>query len=66
MKQYYNFETLFITLRDELREFLHDIGVYYELSACYPGYHFEIYATPSEAARINDFIDSVTISEVIA
>lgn len=66
MKQYYNFETLFTSLRDELRAYLKRHNIYYELSACGPGYHFEILATEPQANAINNFIDSVSITEVRA
>lgn len=64
MKKYYNFDTRFISLRDALRAFLHDIGVYYELSGNYSYYHFEILATVSELETINSFLDTQIITEV--
>ena len=66
MKKYYNFETLFISLRDEMRAYLKKHNIYYELSACCPGYHFEILATEQQANAINKFIDSISITEVRA
>ena len=56
MKKWYNIELWWISTRDALRAFLHDIGVYYELSACDTGYHFEILATSADAEKINAFI----------
>lgn len=65
MKQYYNFETLFISLKNELSAFLHKNKIYHEISACCPGYHFEILATEQQAQAINNFIDSVSITEAL-
>ncbi len=65
-KKYYNFETRFISLRDALRAFLQDNGIYYELSGAYSYYHFEILAAPVELETVNTFLDSQTITEVTA
>ena len=60
-KKYYNFETMFLSLRDLLREYLHNNNIYYELSAAGAGYHFEILASPEECEKINAFLDNNTI-----
>lgn len=60
-KKYYNFETMFITLRDLLREYLHANNIYYELSKAYEYYHFEILASIDECEKINAFLDENTI-----
>lgn len=65
-KKYYNFETRFISLRDALRAFLQDSGIYYELSGAYSYYHFEVLAGASELEKINAFLDTQTITEVTA
>ena len=64
MKQYYNFDTRFLSLRDALREYLKNNSIYYELSGAYSFYHFEILATPAELENINAFLDTQTITEV--
>lgn len=64
MRKYYNFETRFISLRDALRQFLHENNIYYELSGGSSFYHFEILTDPAGAETINTFIDSVSIVEV--
>ena len=64
MKKYYNFETMFISLRDALRAFLHENNIYYELSGAGRYYHFEILTDRAGADAINNFIDSVTITAV--
>ena len=61
--KWYNFETRFLSLRDALRAFLHDNGIYYELSGAYSFYHFEIKTDASGAEKINAFIDSQSITE---
>jgi len=63
-KKYYNFETMFISLRDLLRQFLHDNNIYYELSSAAAHYHFEILASPEECKKINLFLDDNTIVSV--
>ena len=63
MRRWMNYETLFRTLKDLLREYLHEIGVRYELSGCYNGWHFEIYCNGQEECMINDFLDENTITE---
>ena len=60
-KRYYNFDTRFISLRDKLREYLHNNNIYYELSGAYSYYHFEILADIYQLSDINAFLDSVTI-----
>ena len=64
MKRYYNFDTRFISLRDALRAWLHDNGIYYELSGAYSYYHFEILADQSELEKVNAFLDTQIIKEV--
>ena len=65
MKKYYNFETRFISLRDALKAFLKENNIYYELSEAYSYYHFEILADKIELEKINMFLDSQIIQEVI-
>ena len=55
--KYYNFETMFISLRDKLREYLKKNDIYYELSAAGSYYHFEILTDPRGAAAIELFIE---------
>jgi hypothetical protein len=62
--KWYNLETKFISLRDALRQYLHENGVYYELSGGPGFYHFEIKTDPAGAEKINRFIDSITIPGV--
>lgn len=60
-KKYYNFETMFISLRDLLREYLHKNNIYYELSANGEYYHFEILASNEECEKVNAFLDGNTV-----
>jgi hypothetical protein len=64
MKKYYNFDTRFISLRDALREYLHNNNIKYELSGAYSYYHFEILADAAELEKINAFLDMQCITEV--
>jgi hypothetical protein len=61
--KWYNFETLFISLRDRLREFLKENNIRYELSGCGSVYHFEILTDRAGAEKINGWLDANTITE---
>lgn len=61
MRKFYSFNTMFSSLRDDLRGFLKGSGIYYELSGMCAGWHFEILASPEEVKRINDWLDANTI-----
>ena len=62
--KFYNFETRFISLRDALRVYLKENGIYYELSGGPGFYHFEIETDPAGAEKINAFLDTQIITEV--
>lgn len=64
--RFYNFETRFRSLRDELRGYLQNNNIYYELSGGPGFWHFEIKTDPAGAEKINAFLDTVTIPEVTA
>ena len=59
--KYYNFETMFISLATKIGDYLHENGVYFELSKNGKYYHFEILTDSDGVSNINSFIDSVTI-----
>lgn len=59
--KYYNFETMFRYLKDELCYFLKSNNIYYELSGAAAGWHFEILTDPAGAAAINKFIEKEAI-----
>lgn len=61
--KWYNFETMFRSLKDALREYLKTIGIKYELSGCGKGWHFEILLSPSEVTEVNKWLDMHTITE---
>lgn len=61
--KYYNFDTMFRSLKNLLKDFLIDNNIYYEISGTAAAWHFEILTDASGAAVINNFIDGVTISE---
>ena len=63
MRKWYSFETLFRTLKDELRKYLKESHIKYELSGCFDGWHFEIYASEEEVNAINEWLDNNTIVE---
>lgn len=59
--KYYNFDTMFISLAKKIGDFLHDNGVYFEISKNGKYYHFEILTDAAGAAEINNFLDNNTI-----
>lgn len=61
-RKFYSFETMFKSLKDELRAFLKTENIYYELSGCFSGWHFEIKASPDEVEKINAWLDKNTIT----
>lgn len=64
MRKFYNFETMFKSLKEELTVFLKESGIYYECSGCGKGYHFEIECNNEEVEKINNWLDDHTITEV--
>jgi hypothetical protein len=62
--KYYNFETMWRSLKDLLCKYLENKCIYYELSGAAAGWHFEILTDTTGAQMINNYIDSITISEV--
>lgn len=63
MRKYYNFETSFRSLKDDLTKFLKESGIYYELSGCGGGWHFEILCNTEEFYNIEDWLEYNTITE---
>lgn len=61
--KWYNFETMFVTLADELSKYLKSLNIYYERSGCFGGYHFEIYATEKQVNDIDTWILKDAITE---
>jgi len=59
MEKWYKYDTDDIEIRDELRMYFHENNIYYELSACYNGWHFEIKADENEAEKITWFLESL-------
>lgn len=56
MKKYYNFETMFYSLKNGLATFLKKSGIRYELSACGTGWHKEV-------EKVNTWLDENTMTE---
>ena len=59
MKKWYNYNTDNPIIKDELRIYFKDNNIYYELSECFDGWHFEIKADENEAEKITWFLDSI-------
>ena len=62
-KDFYSFETMRGNLKEKLIVFLKENNIYYELSGCGSGWHFEIKCDEDELHKCNEFITSVTITE---
>ena len=68
MKKFYNFETMFSSLKNGLIELLKTNNIYYEISDGRGPYdvamvwHFEILAGPADVEKINAWIDENTIT----
>lgn len=62
--KWYNFETLFRSLRNELQDFLFENRIKFEISGAGSGWHFEILTDTDGAEKINAFLDSVSIVNV--
>jgi hypothetical protein len=62
--KYYNFETMWRSLKDLLCKYLKENSIYYELSGAAAGWHIEILTDPTGAQMINNYINSIIITEV--
>lgn len=61
MKKWYNFETSFVSLANDLSAFLKRSGIYYERSGAFGNYHFEIFADNKQVIAVNAFFDANSI-----
>lgn len=61
--KYYNFETMFRSLKDILCQYLKENNFYYELSGAAAGWHFEILTDKTGADQINKYIEKNIIWE---
>ena len=59
MKTWRNFETMNPTIKHELILCLKKNDIYYEVSECFDGWHFEILCDNMECEDINRFLDSL-------
>lgn len=66
MKKWYNVETSFVTLANDLSAFLKRSGIYYERSGAFGNYYFEVLADMDDVVTVNAFLDAHTIQEVRA
>ena len=63
--KYYNYETRFISLADDLSLYLKNNDIVYERSGAYSYYHFEILTDELGAKKINRFLDTLSEYEVV-
>lgn len=61
MKKWYNYETAFLSLANDLSAFLKCSGIYYERSGVFGNYHFEVLAGMDDVVAVNAFLDAHTI-----
>ena len=59
MKIFRNFETMNPTIKHELILWLKRNDVYYEVSECFDGWHFEILCDNMECEDVNRFLDEL-------
>ena len=59
MKTWRSFETMNPTIKRELILWLKKNDIYYEVSECFDGWHFEILCDNMECEDINRFLDSL-------
>lgn len=57
--KWYSFEVYFETIKDELRKYLKENNIYYELSGCFDGWHFEIKMSDEQMKNVNEFLNSI-------
>lgn len=58
-RTWYSYETNLRTIRDEVRQFLHENRIHYELSGAVWGYHFEVLVSDAELSKVNDFLETL-------
>lgn len=59
MKKWYSYETMNPNVKDEVRRYLKQNHIYYELSECFDGWHFEILCNDMECEDVNRFLDEL-------
>ena len=59
MKKFYGYDTDNPIVKDELRKYFKDNNIYYELSGCFDGWHFEIKLSEEEAEKVTWFLESI-------
>lgn len=59
MKKWYNFETSFVELANELSAFLKRRGIYYERSGAFGNYHFEVLADMDGVVAVNALLTHI-------
>lgn len=59
MKTWRNFETNNPNIKEYLRVWLKLNEIRFEISACFDGWHFEIYLNENEVENVNSFLDSI-------
>ena len=57
MKKWYSYNTDNPIIKDELRTYFKNYNIYYELSECFDGWHFEIFVDENRVEDINEFLD---------
>ena len=59
MKKWYSYETMNPNVKDEVRRYLKQNHIYYEVSECFDGWHFEILCNDMECEDVNRFLDEL-------
>ena len=56
MKKWYSYETMNPDVKDEVRRYLKQNHIYYELSECFDGWHFEIELEEEDFETVDWFL----------
>ena len=56
MKKWCNYETINPNIKDEVRKYLNQNDIYYELSDCFDGWHFSIEIEEEDYENLDWFL----------
>lgn len=57
--KFYGFNTTSENIKNALRAFLKQNNIYYELSGCFNGWHFEVQVDENGLQKVNDQLDEI-------
>ena len=57
--KFYGFNTTSENIKNALRTFLKQNNIYYEISGCWNGWHFEVQVDENGLQKVNDQLDEI-------